>query len=698
MQTQRFPTENYMQSDPSFPNSYPRDGRMRRKNMRGADEDLFTTGDHLQGVDLNRNNAPYWNTTSGARSSSFSNSIVHHGAGPQSEPETQALDVAAALGPVEQLRMYTDVHSFSQVHFWDQTFNSRLNSLTGQVLKLFTDHHKTFPAKKNYVSLPSSAGAGIGTTAEYFTNVYQVPSWTLEVEPSQGPPEHFNLPGAGADYGGVVENSHDGFILPESQIKRVREEIAQTFAALFYRQAGPASIIAWRIFDAETEALIYEAAWDQVDDRNRELFINQIQPLQLAHDYVAWVAYDKPMRWQVDGEIVPFPGLSSGFLGSFGGSYVGDQALSSNDFEGVWLNEPGGAPHGYLNYEFDAEEIPFRWFRDEANGSLVNGVMTANLRTLTWDITGAVQDADPSTVAYWANGFWNGLENADGLEKDSGGEDSSYFFDITDEILPPPFLLEPGTAAAWGDPDRVGEGFILEMLSPDLAVMFWFTNDDDGGQDWYIAVGDVRGNRIDFPRMLRVSGGVFGDTFDPNLITEEIVGSARFVWNDCDHGSMDWKIGTRHGRQNLERLTSIMGMQCGEPPLGAPIPEHALYSGSWGDPAHDGEGFTVEILSNESALVFWFSFGPDGHRRWYFGIGDIVDGKIVFDNLLTTLGGVFGDDFDPADVDEVHWGTLVLDLACDGGTATYTSVEDGFGSGQQNVMKITNMDGLVCSP
>jgi len=35
---------------------------MRRKNMLGPDEDLFTQGDHLLGVDLNRNNAPYWNT------------------------------------------------------------------------------------------------------------------------------------------------------------------------------------------------------------------------------------------------------------------------------------------------------------------------------------------------------------------------------------------------------------------------------------------------------------------------------------------------------------------------------------------------------------------------------------------------------------------------------------------------------------
>ena len=96
--------------------------------------------------------------------------------------------------------------------------------------------------------------------------------------------------------------------------------------------------------------------------------------------------------------------------------------------------------------------------------------------------------------------------------------------------------------------------------------------------------------------------------------------------------------------------------------------------------------------------MFWFSFGPDGHRRWYFGIGEYIDGKFVFNNMLTTLGGFFAGNFNPDDVTEIPWGTLELDLGCEGGTATYASTEAGFGSGQQNVIKITNMDGLGCSP
>ena len=49
-----------MGTDPEDPEFSPRDGRMRRKNMLGPDENLLTLDDHLLGVDLNRNNPPYW--------------------------------------------------------------------------------------------------------------------------------------------------------------------------------------------------------------------------------------------------------------------------------------------------------------------------------------------------------------------------------------------------------------------------------------------------------------------------------------------------------------------------------------------------------------------------------------------------------------------------------------------------------------
>ena len=74
-------------------------------------------------------------------------------------------------------------------------------------------------------------------------NHYHI-SYFLEIEPEDG----------GVDYGGTGENGHDGFILPESEIRRVREQLAESFTTVYYRQAGPPHIQSVRIFDEATGA------------------------------------------------------------------------------------------------------------------------------------------------------------------------------------------------------------------------------------------------------------------------------------------------------------------------------------------------------------------------------------------------------------------------------------------------------------
>ena len=130
LQTQRYPTQNWYAS-----NTGPRDGRMRRKNLLNTDEDLDTQNDYLNGVDLNRNNDPYWASSNG--SSNNPTSLVFHGSASQSEPETMARLAAADLVDADQLRIYTDVHSFSQVHFANKSFNNNLNILQTRVLADF---------------------------------------------------------------------------------------------------------------------------------------------------------------------------------------------------------------------------------------------------------------------------------------------------------------------------------------------------------------------------------------------------------------------------------------------------------------------------------------------------------------------------------------------------------------------------------
>jgi len=700
LQTQRFPRHNWLGTDISYPLTSPRDGRMRRKNMLGVDEALETQVDHLQGIDLNRNNDPFWATST--RSSWNSSSLVHHGAAPASEPETQALDAAAQLGPAARLSMYTDIHSFTQVSLWDRNGNLRLARLTERLLDTFSAYHQAFPAGKYYYFDPLFEvfpDFGIGTTAEYFTHVYQVPSWTLEIEPSGG--EHPGLPGAGADYGGLGRNSHDGFILPESEIARVRNDMARTFAVAYYQQSGPPSVTAVRLVDRASGAVVFDAEWDVVDAERRELFRNPVQAVQLGRDYEAWVAFDKPMRWREAGAVVPLPGKSGALLEVTRALTSGDGDPVSETGPTSWLAEPGDAPLGALRYRDDAMTFGFRLPPVAANQLLAATGSPVTLEIDAMDLVGTRTDANPATVAHWRNGAWSGYENTAGADgTDSGGTDATIAFPITAQALGDPFTVEPGTSSAWFDPDRDGEGFMLEILPDDRSVMYWFTYDDEGRQDWYTGIGEIRGNRIIFPELLRVSGGVFGPGFDPAAVTRDPVGSATFIWSSCDAGTMKWvlddgEVARRQGRMNLSRLSSVLGVECGRP--SAPLPgSNAFMSGSWFDPARSGEGYTLEILADGRTLVFWFTYDASGQRRWFYGVGSNDDERLVFDPLYTTAGARFGAAFEPADMTLTRWGRLELELDCEAGTARFESEETGFPAGQLDLVPLTRLAGLHC--
>jgi hypothetical protein len=263
-------------------------------------------------------------------------------------------------------------------------------------------------------------------------------------------------------------------------------------------------------------------------------------------------------------------------------------------------------------------------------------------------------------------------------------------------------VIEAGTSSAWYDPAHDGEGFMLEILDGNVAVMYWFTYNAAGAQDWYIAQGGIRGNRILFPELIQASGGKFGPDFDPDNVTRKVVGSASFIWSGCDSGAMDWLIdrggdGRRQGRLNLQRLSSVMGLECGRPSF-LPALQETRLSGSWYDPSHDGEGYVLEVLADRSVLVYWFSYDPQGERRWFFGIGEIVDEKLVFNDMYTTSGGIFGAEFDPDQVQLEAWGSLELELECDSGVARFTPVEAGFPNGTLDLTRLTWLRGLSCQP
>lgn len=119
-------------------------------------------------------------------------------------------------------------------------------------------------------------------------------------------------------------------------------------------------------------------------------------------------------------------------------------------------------------------------------------------------------------------------------------------------------------------------------------------------------------------------------------------------------------------------------------------------TGSWYSAERDGEGFQIEILDGDRALVTWFTYDDSGRQMWLIGTG-LVDGdSINVLNLIVTSGAVFGPDFDPESVVRSTWGSLSFQfLSCNAATVHYAGPEK-YGSGNVNLIRLTGLRGAPC--
>ncbi len=263
--------------------------------------------------------------------------------------------------------------------------------------------------------------------------------------------------------------------------------------------------------------------------------------------------------------------------------------------------------------------------------------------------------------------------------------------------------IRSGHGGHWYDPARSGEGWVLEILTDDRALLYWFTYDEAGGQRWLTALGrtatDDGGEYLVFADLVLTSGGRFGADFDPDAIERSVVGTARLRFVDCDHGEFSFSAFGQELTIPIERLTRTMATFCesrhGQPGHG--ISEEAGQSGSWFDPDHNGEGYALQWIAPGRALVTWYSFDHEGRQYWMLGTGELgEDGRLHVPQMHATRGARFGAAFNPDDVERFQWGELSLELGCDVGHAGYASVLAPFGSGALDLMRLTRPRGLGC--
>ncbi|MBL4659718.1 MAG: cytochrome c [Alcanivoracaceae bacterium] len=86
-------------------------------------------------------------------------------------------------------------------------------------------------------------------------------------------------------------------------------------------------------------------------------------------------------------------------------------------------------------------------------------------------------------------------------------------------------------------------------------------------------------------------------------------------------------------------------------------------NGVWWNAARSGEGYQFEVFQNASdepvLLVFFYTYDTMGNQVFMVATGP-VNGNSADVSVVTTSGGVFGDDFDPNLVESIEWGTGVF--------------------------------------
>jgi len=243
----------------------------------------------------------------------------------------------------------------------------------------------------------------------------------------------------------------------------------------------------------------------------------------------------------------------------------------------------------------------------------------------------------------------------------------------------------------YSDPAHDGEGFVVEVLDASRAVIYWFTYDATGNQRWFIADGRIENGGIDVAQWITTRGARFGDAFDPEQVEYRSAGGGRFDFIDCNSMKATYTIDGQAGQQDLVRLTGVADIDCTQ------LKSHRSgLSGSFFDAQRSGEGLVLQAYGINEAVAFFFTYNQAGEQMWVLGLGHIDGSQLVLVDPFTTSGGRFGPDFEPADIEQIPWGGLSLQLGCNLASLTFEPLNPALAAGGLDMVRLSTLAGLTC--
>lgn len=281
--------------------------------------------------------------------------------------------------------------------------------------------------------------------------------------------------------------------------------------------------------------------------------------------------------------------------------------------------------------------------------------------------------------------------------------------------------MDAGISGSWFNPAFDGEGVALQLLDNGAPLLYSFGFDRQGRQQWLFEVGrpgqqflkwqPLKETRGDFGQGFRYDGdhplmrGMTRMRFD--RIDDDTVHVERNYYDLAACGPLETADPNRPptmpcppplfaDRLDYQRLTELAGTTCGNQT------DAQHYSGAWFNPETNGEGFVIEVLPDDRAVVYWFTYAADGsgEQAWLMGDGQIdlnisvipsnpQPPRLLIDPILQPVGATYGPDFDPADVERINWGWLEIQFHDENtGHVFFYSMLEAYGSGDFPIQRL----------
>jgi hypothetical protein len=106
------------------------------------------------------------------------------------------------------------------------------------------------------------------------------------------------------------------------------------------------------------------------------------------------------------------------------------------------------------------------------------------------------------------------------------------------ESITSSFVITNGISGTWWDPQRSGEGFMIDVAKDGLVAVSYYTYDTMGHQMWVIGAGNLNGNTVEIDFEL-TDGGIYGSAFDPLTVNRYPWGTGIFTFSSCYVGKVE---------------------------------------------------------------------------------------------------------------------------------------------------------------